>query len=149
VTGDLGWLSGGRRPEVLAEIHATVDLERALAAAGVDPGLAATAVEDELLGARVVIVDALGGTASAVAVAEPSTEGRLARTLAQHDEGSAGHYLRAPMPLDEAARRAAAAGVVLSRPGNGPFGRQVLVLRGSPAGLHVLLVEPRTVPSPR
>ena len=146
MTDDLAWLGGGgvapAAPEVLAEIHATVDLERALAGVGLDPALAGTATEDELLGARVVVVAGL-------AYAEPSTEGRLAGTLARHDEGPTGRYVRSPIDLAETARRANAAGVLISRPGTGPFGPQVLVLDRRPTGRHLLLVEPRSVPSRR
>lgn len=145
MTDDLRWSSDRlavAEPALIAEIHATVDLERVLAARGEPPARAQEAVDDPLLGARVVVLD--GG----IVLAEPSTEGRLAATLARHAEGVAGRYLAAPVRLEVLARRAAAAGVALSRPADGPFGREVLVL-GPSAGPHVLLVERRTVPSPR
>ncbi|HET7031436.1 MAG TPA: hypothetical protein VFI34_13060 [Candidatus Limnocylindrales bacterium] len=145
MTDDLAWVArggDGAAPRLIAEIHGTVELERALAALGEPGHRASDAVEDELLGARVVDLEA-------VVLAEPSTEGRLAAGLARNDEGIQGRYLEAPVPLDELARRAAAAGVSLSRPGRGPFGREVLVLGGGIGGPFVVLVEPRSVPSPR
>ncbi|HEU4572700.1 MAG TPA: hypothetical protein VFR93_08425 [Candidatus Limnocylindrales bacterium] len=148
MTDDLGWLSSGAsgaaaEPVRLAEIYATVELERALEALGESASHAAAAVDEPLLGARVVRLE------SGVALAEPSTEGRLAATLARHGEGRAGRYLEVPVPLKDVARRAAAAGVSVSRPAPGPFGREVLVLGGPVSGPHTLLVERRTVPSPR
>jgi len=147
VTDDLGWLSVGvsgaaAEPVLLAEIHATVELERALEALGEPASRAKAAVDEPLLGARVVPLD--GG----VVLAEPSTEGRLAATLARNGEGRAGRYLEVPVPLEDVARHAAAAGLGVSRPASGPFGRQVLVLGGPVSGRHTLLVERRTVPSP-
>lgn len=144
MTDDLSWLTDvdDGPPRLLARIQATVELERALRALGVPAGRAADAVEDRLLGARVVVLP--GG----LALAEPSTEGRLAASLARHGEGTVGQYLEAPASWDGVARRAAAAGRTLSRPAAGPLGREVLVLGGPVAGPHVLLVERRTVPSP-
>ena len=145
MTDDLGWLGVTSPPRILAPIHATVDLERTLADAGWDVARAGTAREDVLLGARIVLVDEGEAT---IAVAEPSTEGRLAATLARSGEGIVGRYVAAPAELDEVRRLAAAAGVALSRPEAGPYGSEILVLTASPAGPHVLLVDPRAVPSP-
>lgn len=155
----LAWLgesAGSLR--VLAEIWATVDLERAmaeLARGAVGSGTADTisaadvvagAVDDPLLGARVILV-AFGVGASRVALAEPSTEGRLAATLARHDEGPAGRYVVAPASLAVVRALAAAADVPLSRPAVGPFGPSVLVRSGSVSGPHLILVDPAAVPS--
>jgi hypothetical protein len=142
----LDWLDPDRALEVLAVLHATVDLERALVERGASPADAAGAVPDELLGARVVVVG--GGGPTPVAVAEPSTEGRLAATLARHDEGIVGRYMRAPFPLGEVRTRAGAAGVVLSRPAAGPFGDEVVVGGSRLGGPQVILVDPGRVPSP-
>lgn len=127
-------LVAGERSVVLAEIAATVDLERALADLGRSAAVAFTSFEDPLLGARVVVVDRL-------AVAEPTTEGRLAASLARHGEGSAGRYVAIADGLDAARARATAAGVVVSRPADGPFGREMLVLSEAVAGPHLVLVE--------
>jgi hypothetical protein len=64
----------------------------------------------------------------ALALAEPSTEGRLAAALARHGEGVAGRYVLLGLDMAAIADRAAVAGVALSRPTVGPFGREVLVL---------------------
>lgn len=159
---DLSWLAEPFTDlEVLAELWATVELERALslvaAATGeagdragdragdpADPMVGRVA-EDPLLGARVVIV-AVGGGGRA-AVAEPSTEGRLAATLARHGEGPAGHYVRAPVSLATVRQRAAAAGLSISRAVTGPFGTEILVLGGPNDGPHLILVDPAAVPS--
>jgi hypothetical protein len=149
---NLSWLGEPGAPlRTLARIWATVELERALADLGADPTRAAAAVEDPLLGARVVLVAADTGGAD-VALAEPSTEGRLAAVLARHDEGPAGRYVLAPAGLEAVRDRAAAADVQLSQPAVGPFGWSVLVLGGSVAGGPVpgrslILVDPAAVPS--
>jgi hypothetical protein len=152
----LAWLAEAGPIERLAEIWATVDLERALAdsrtrAIGgraehpvvADP---AAAVEEPLLGARVLLLTSDDG--HAIAVAEPSTEGRLAATLARKGEGEVGVYLKSPVDLDVLRKMAVAAKVPLSRPAVGPFGRSVLVLPGKGSSRHVILVERPAVPSP-
>lgn len=143
---ELDWLAAAGRLRVLADIHATVELERALASLGADPALAGTAAPDVILGARIVVVAAAGTT---IAVAEPSTEGRLAATLVRHGEGFAGRYVLAPTALREVRQIARARSVLMSNPADGPFGPQVLVLGGSIAGPHLLLVDPAAVPSGR
>ena len=150
----LAWLGeGAERLRTIAEISSTVDLERRLAAfrtlrTTADPGVvdALETVEDPLLGARVLVLRKDDG--QAVALAEPSTEGRLAAALARHGEAHVGTYLEAPFGLDVVRARAAAANVPLSRVATGPFGRSVLVLPGTLTGLHLILVERPAVPSP-
>jgi hypothetical protein len=150
----LAWLGeGAERLRTIAEISSTVDLERALAEfhmgwKTVEPGVAdpLEAVEDPLLGARVVVLTTTDGRR--FALAEPSTEGRLAAALARHGEANVGAYLEAPFGLDVVEARAAAAHVRLSRVETGPFGRSVLVLPGKLAGQHLILVERSAVPSP-
>jgi hypothetical protein len=132
---------------ILAEILATVELERVLAGLGLGAEEIAAALLDPLLGARVVIVPAAIPDQPAVALVEPSTEGRLAATLARHGEGPIGRYVEATMPLDDVRARAAAAGVALSRQADGPFGPEILVLNGPVTGPHLVLVEPAAVPS--
>lgn len=141
--GVLAWLDPGE-PEILALIHATVELERALGELGL-AALARPPVADPLIGAVVLVVDTPDG--GLTAVAEPTTEGRLAAFLARHGEGVAGRYARSPVPLAEARRLASAAGVVLGRAADGPFGRAALVLGGPVSGPHLILVEPPAVPS--
>ena len=132
----------------LAEILATVDLERSLTDRGqhADPRAAAN---DPLLGARVAVVrDPDGAT---IAVAEPTTEGRLAASLARHGEGPAGRYVGVPDEdgLEAFRRRAAAAGVGISGVAIGPFGPSVLVLDGPVSGPHLIVVERRSLTSGR
>jgi len=150
----VAWLGeDAARVRTLAEIWATVDLERALAAIdaadgsrpagrGVDPR---GAVGDPLLGARVLLLPPRDRRR--IALAEPFTEGRLAATLARHGEGRVGSYLRAPIDLDLVRVRAAGAAVPLSRREDGPFGSSVLVLGGRIGGRLVILVDPAAVPS--
>jgi hypothetical protein len=156
----LAWLDpAGGELKLLARIWATVELERALAdLAGGGPGGAATELgpgtdtgrrarpaTDPLLGARVAVLTDEDGTQ--VAVAEPSTEGRLAAVLARQGEGPAGRYVRAPVGLAALRRLAAAAGVSLSAPADGPFGPSVLVVAGPIGAPIVILVDPAAVPS--
>jgi hypothetical protein len=152
----LAWL--GEEPVILAVIWATVDLERALGGLGLDPARADSAADDPLLGARVVLVDGppvsgpnaprLVGAPPPIAIAEPSTEGRLAAAVARNDEGPVGHYLVAAASLDEVRRRAVEAGVALSREERGPFGPSMLLVGGPIGGRLVVLVDPPAVPSP-
>jgi hypothetical protein len=144
VTDDLAWLEAAGTPRLIAEIHGTVELERALAERGLDLAAAQTAVADPLLGARVVVA----GTGSrAFAIAEPSTEGRLAGALARHGEGVVGRYVAAPVALAEVGRLAAAAGLVVSRTERGPFGDELVVIGGQIGARQVILVDPARVPS--
>jgi hypothetical protein len=150
----LAWLGeGAERLRTIAEISSTVDLERRVAdfrtlrtTAGPSVVDALDAVEDPLLGARVLVLTNDDG--QSVALAEPSTEGRLAAALARHGEAHVGTYLEAPFGLDVVRARAAAANVPLSRVATGPFGRSVLVLPGTLTGQHLILVERPAVPSP-
>jgi hypothetical protein len=131
-----------------AEIWATVDLERTLAELGIE-GLAADVADagpDTLLGARVLIVSVEPGRPRR-AIAEPTTEGRLAATLARHGEGPAGRYVVVGDDLDGARARATAAGIPVSRVDVGPFGRSMLVLIGPVSGPHLILCDPAAVPS--
>ena len=150
----LAWLRpSGRDLRPVARIWATVDLERALAdlggggseGAAPELGSAARQSMDPLLGARVVVVTDDDGTL--IAVAEPSTEGRLAAVLARQGEGPAGRYVRAPVGIAALRPLAAAAGVTLSAPADGPFGPSVLVAAGPIGAPIVVLVDPAAVPS--
>jgi hypothetical protein len=122
---------------VLAVIWATVDRERVLA--GLDVA-AERLAEDPHLGASVSLVRPADG--DPIAILEPVTEGRLAATLARQGEGPAGESVEAPLPHEAIGRVAAAAGLVIGRPADGPFGRSVLVLPRRPGGPHLVLVEP-------
>jgi hypothetical protein len=129
----------------LAVIWATVDLDRTLAERRIAP-TAIRLLEDTLLGARVVVTSAEPG-GSPLAIAEPITEGRLAATLARHGEGPAGRYVAVPDGIRMARARAAEAGFAVSRTQGGPFGASILVLTGPVSGPHLIVCDPRTVPS--
>ena len=138
-----------------ATIVATVELERVLGDLGWAPEAARAAISgarpDPHLGAAVVLVE--DATEGCLAFAEPTTEGRLAATLARHGEGPCGRYLGFPEPaspdaLDAFRRRAAAAGVAISRVEDGPLGPSVLLLTNSVTGPHLIVAERRPVPSP-
>jgi hypothetical protein len=124
---------------------ATVDLDRAeaeLAAAGSAPaGAGATLPEDLLLGARCRSLPQ-PPTGPPIVLLEPSTEGRLAASLARHGEGPIVLYLRIPArSLARLRVVAPASGVHCSPPAPGPFGSSVLVLDGPPAGPHLVVTE--------
>jgi hypothetical protein len=124
---------------------ATVELDRAEAERA--PTAVASSAErrtedapdDELLGARCRLVTR--DSHPIEVLLEPSTEGRLAASLARFGEGPAAAYLLAGPEAVDLARRA---GSVLSAGGRGPLGRQRLVVSGPRWGPHVILVmEPR------
>ena len=124
---------------------ATVDLERASSGPGAaDAGFRDASPRDEpLLGARGVVGSATPDR-PAVILLEPTTEGRLAASLARHDEGPLVLYLLvAPGTLDRFRVVATASGVHVSRPEQGPFGPAVLVLDGDPWGPHLIVTAAR------
>jgi hypothetical protein len=106
---------------------ATVDLERA-AAELAEHGPFEPAADEAILGARCVL-----GRPAAVrlAILEPNTEGRLAATLARHDEGPASLWVAGSPPH----------GLRFSTPAVGPFGQELLVLGAPLGGRHLLVVE--------
>jgi hypothetical protein len=125
-------------PHESVEGWATVDLDRA--ESNIPGARSREGLSDELLGARSRWLDLTDGNAALLL--EPSTEGRLAASLARFGEGPIALYLR---PEAGAAERAIAAGFALSTEAGGPLGRQRLVLGGPRWGPHVLLVEPATI----
>jgi hypothetical protein len=131
-------LPAGSEPQVVAVIWATVDVDRVLAGIGL---VAEGLPDDRLLGAAVRLARPLDG--EPIALLEPTTEGRIAATLAQSGEGPAGQYVLATGGLSGLAARAAAAGIAIKRADDGPFGPSALVLGGPPAGPHVVLVAGR------
>lgn len=128
---------------VIAVGWATVELDRAAAelADRLVPGTSFRAAPDCVhLGAacRVgALAEPIDG-ASVVVILEPSTEGRLAVTLARHDEGWCATWTD-QAGLDAAADTQRSA----SRPG--PFGPERLILGGPLHGPHRLLVVPATI----
>jgi hypothetical protein len=134
VEGVLGPVDG------LAIGSATVELDRAAAEAW--PGRSTVPLpDDDLLGARCRVVESVADQ-PALVLLEPSTEGRLAASLARNGEGPIALYLLVPArTIDRFRVVAPASGVHLSRPAGGPFGRAVLVLDGAPSGPHLIVTE--------
>jgi hypothetical protein len=129
-------LPAGSHPEVVAVVWATVDLDRAVAETGLP---AEVLPDDELLGAAVRLVRPPG--ADPIALLEPTTEGRLAATLAKSGEGRAGHYVRATDGLFSVVARATATRIGMKRANDGPFGPSALVLGGPATGPHLIIVD--------
>jgi hypothetical protein len=131
-----GLLTAGTRAEVVAVIWATVDVDRVVA----EFGLPAEALPDDtLLGAVVRLVRPPG--AEPIALLEPTTEARLAATLAKSGEGPAGQYILATDGLSSVIARATATGMSTKRADHGPFGPSALVLGGPATGPHLIIVE--------
>ena len=133
----LGRLAIPQRP--WARGWATVELDRAerevsRAFAGHGSALVSDAPDDDLLEAHCRLIE-FGGGSFRVILLEPSTEGRMAATLARFGEGFVALYVVVP-DLDALA---SAGGLDLSREGRGPFGRQRLVAGGPVWGAHLLL----------
>ena len=119
-------------PRLRAVAVATVDLERAGASYA---GLLGELPGDEILGARIATTGVAG-----VVLAEPTTEGRLAATLARHGEGPAAFCVAVPWAAIGAIRRRLVELGERPRDGAGPFGPQVLARARPPWGPHLLVV---------
>jgi hypothetical protein len=128
---------------------ATVERDRVEATFATSyPGAVTSTVElgvDELLGAHVRLLRPGIAGLPALVLLEPSTEGRLAATLARNGEGPAAIWL-ASSP-EAAADAVDSAGVRRSIAARGPFGPEVLLLDGPIHGPHrlVVLAEPGTI----
>ena len=114
---------------VIALGWATVDTERG-AAELADYGPFEPAPDEAILGARSVVGPPSLGDVR-VAIVEPNTEGRLAATLARHDEGPAVLWVAGTPGAD----------LRLSTAADGPFGKERLVLGGPLGGRHLIVVE--------
>jgi hypothetical protein len=129
---------------------ATVELNRA--ETELDPWLAPRNAEDgggdgppatePHLGARTRLRGAGGLPAGSIVLLEPSTEGRLAASLARDGEGPCVLYLATRKPLRAWLRSARDHGVRASPVRPGPLGPSSLVLGGAIAGPHLILVDP-------
>jgi hypothetical protein len=117
---------------------ATVDTERFAAQRG---WRTAGLVPDRVLGASASVV--VGGTAGDLrfVVLEPSTEGRVAASLARWGEVPVALYLRAAAGLEAARRRAVSSGLRVSSNAMGPFGRSFAMSGDAAWGPHVVIVE--------
>jgi hypothetical protein len=98
------------------------------------------------LGARTRRRGAGGLPAGTIVLLEPSTEGRLAASLARDGEGPCVLYLGTPGPLRAWLRAARSRGVRTSAVRPGPLGPSALVLGGATAGPHLVLVDPSAFP---
>ena len=114
---------------VIALGWATVDTERGTAELA-EYGPFEPAADESILGARSV-VGPPGPGDFRVAIVEPNTEGRLAATLARHDEGPAVLWVAGTPGAD----------LLLSTAAHGPFGSERLVLGGRLGGRHLIVVE--------
>ncbi len=136
---DEGRRSDLGRPNALG--WATVELDRAAEeladALGLAPDAFAPAAGSTVLGARCRVVQDGIDVGLALAILEPSTEGRLAASLARHGEGPAAVWFH---PDEDTAMDATAASA-------GPFGAERLV-RPDPAGpsrRFLLVAGPGTI----
>lgn len=144
-TAAAAWLPSSLPGRAIALGWATVDLDRAVEelgnALGLPSGRFALALDSRLLGARCRVADAVLPDGSAFAVLEPTTEGRLAATLARLGEGPAAIWL-----ATTADRRPGAVATerdgTFSAPYDGPFGPERLIRGGPVHGPHRLLVGP-------
>lgn len=139
-------------PTIVAIGWATIDLDRAassvLAEARPHDGRATASLSrpgahwDESLGARSRFLPGHPGGLPVVLL-EPSTEGRLAASLARFGEGPAALYVRVgSVPLRSVAERIGRSGLAVGRVDLGPLGEQLLAPSSRPWGPHVLLVGP-------
>ena len=129
---------------------ATVELDRA--ETELDPWLAPRneevgggdepPVSEPHLGARTRLRGAGGLPAGSIVLLEPSTEGRVAASLARDGEGPCALYLATPEPLRAWVRAARGRGLRTSAVRAGPLGPSSLVLGGATAGPHLILVGP-------
>ena len=116
---------------------ATVELDRAateLAGLVAEPFVAAPG--SDLLGAACRIAAAADGSARSIVLLEPSTEGRLAATLARHGEGWVARWFGS-------GAAPASAGWSVALPG--PFGTERLAIGGPIGGPHVLRLDGDTI----
>jgi hypothetical protein len=122
---------------------ATVELDRAVAELAVSIGIPAerfaAADDDELLGARCRVAHRVLAEGRSLVVLEPATEGRLAATLARHDEGPAAIWLATAVAQATAVPLAA---LTLTSARRGPLGTERLLLGGPVHGPHRLLLGP-------
>lgn len=133
---------------------ATVELDRAEAeldpwlepAAG-RPGDGAVESPEPHLGARTRVRRSPGLPGEALVLAEPTTEGRLAASLARDGEGPCTLYLEPVEGLAAWRAGAASRGIVTSAVRQGPLGPSVLIA-GPPSGPHLVVIDLREASSP-
>lgn len=97
--------------------------------------------DDTLLGARCRLLTSGLGEPE-ILLLEPATEGRIAASLARFGEGAVAMYVVVDHGrIGDLLRDARMAGLVLSAEGDGPFGRQQLVVGGPPWGAHLCVAH--------
>ena len=126
----------------------TVELDRAETELGnwltdTNPGAAVADGTDAHLGARTRVRSTHALPGGRIVLAEPSTEGRLAASLARDGEGPCALYVAPAGGLDAWLVEARRNGLPTraARRLEGPFGASVLLPPGSPAGPFILVVE--------
>jgi hypothetical protein len=131
----------GVRLRVIATGLATLDLDEAEERARTTVAVRAvsSAPDDLLLGARCRVVSVEEGPS--LVLLEPTTEGRLAASLARYGQEPVVSYMTTLLADEDVVTPAAAAGIRLSAPTPGPLGVARLVLGGPAWGPHVILVE--------
>lgn len=136
-------------PLVLAGVAwATVELDRAEEEldpwlSPLDTGLGdGDAPPDPHLGAIVRRRRSAALPGGALLLAEPSTEGRLAASLARDSEGPCALYLRPSLGLSAWVQAARSRGVKVSARRPGPLGQAVRLPGRAFAGPHLIVVEP-------
>jgi len=129
---------------------ATVDTERFASERG---WRLAAAADDDLLGAMATAA-ATSGTARdivagppGIVLLEPSTEGRIAASLARRGEGPAVLYLRTTRGIDDARAELSRRGCRPTPVATGPFGRACAV-GGSAWGPHLVIVDSGVLAGP-
>jgi hypothetical protein len=131
---------------------ATVDLDRAQADAAIMRSRDSTSVvegqDDDLLGAHSRIIDF--GDGQVQVLLAPSTEGRLAASLARYGEAYLVEYLLVDEgDFDAAVDAARSAGLTLSPEAKGPFGRERLLDASPRWGPHLILAAHDAEPDER
>ena len=96
---------------------------------------------EPLLGARTRLRRAQGLPGGHIVFAEPTTEGRLAASLARDGEGPCALYVRPAAGLDAWLRTAPPGRARTWRVETGPAGRSVLLPAGPPAGPFVIVAD--------
>ena len=134
-------LTGNRARRVTG--WATVELDRAVQELTASPASPTTRdlPDDTLLGACCRLVS-LGPGERELLLLEPSTEGRVAASLARFGEGPVALYVIVPShQFGEMIRASVGAGLVFSAEADGPFGRQRLVAGGPRWGAHLCVAQ--------
>lgn len=138
----------GTSASLVGVAWSTVELDRAETElgnwlTGSDPAAALADGADAHLGARTRVRRTHALPGGRIVLAEPSTEGRLAASLARDGEGPCALYVAPAGGLEAWLGEARGNGLSTraARRLDGPFGASVLLPPGSPAGPFILVVE--------